>query len=203
MKSVIFLGKREHPGSPKDKWPDADLWGTTHSYTKYLKRCGPINDWDAWFDLHPFNPVPGYIGIKRRRPQTYRWYQTLAGPTDDAYRPLWLAETDPTIPAGKRFPTEQILAAFPKYQRWFVSQTDWMVAYAIMQGYERIILHGHGMKFEVTHMLDHCGMLVWMTVARERGIQVDIIGKSWYLGQAKPYGVSLDGWQPIRPGKVA
>lgn len=203
MKSVVFLGKRETKGSPKQQWPDADLWGTTHSYTRYLKRCGPIDDWDEWFDLHPFNRVPGYIGIKERRPDTFLWYQQLPGPSQPRYRPLWLAELDPSIKAGKRFPTEEVLAAFPEHKNWFICQTDLMMAYAILRGYEHIILHGHGMKFETSHMLDHVGMLVWMAVARERGIYVEIVGKSWYLGQAKPYGVSLDGWTPIRPGKVA
>jgi hypothetical protein len=206
MKSVIFLGKRTKPGSPKAQWPGAELWGTTHSFTKYRKRLGPIDDWDSWWDLHPFNPVPGYDGIKKRRLATYHWYQSLPGPGQPGYRPVWLAELDPTIPAGVRFPKEEILEQLRvpgETRRWFTCQVDLMLAYAIVKGFEHIILHGHGTKFgsktgELTHMIDHSGVLVWMTVARERGIKVTVVEPSWYVGPRKPYGISLDGWDSLR-----
>lgn len=204
MKTVIFLGKRKERGSPKLRWPGAELWGTTHSNQKWARKFGTVDDWDSWWDLHPFNTVPGYLGIKKRRPETYRWYQTLPGPGQPGYRPLWLSELDPTIPAGVLFPTTRVVNAFgAEARRWFTCQTDLMMAYAILEGYQHIILAGHCTKFETAHILDHVGMLVWMTIARERGIEVTIVKPSWYLGQAKPYGVSLDGWTPIRPGKVA
>ncbi len=203
-KGIIFLGKRRSRGSPKAQWPDYHLAGTTHSQQKWARKYGTVDDWDSWWDLHPFDAVPGYLGIKKRRPATYRWYQTLPGPGRPGYRPLWLSELDPTIPAGILFPSARVVNAFgPEARRWFTCQTDLMMAYAILEGYQHIILTGHCTKFEGTHILDHVGMLVWMTIARERGIEVTIVPPSWYLGQVKPYGVSLDGWTPIRPGKVA
>jgi len=196
MKTVIFLGKRKTAGSPLEQWPDAELWGTTHSNQKYAKQYGTVDDWHAWWDLHPFDPVPGYPGIKKKRQKTYRWYQTLPGPDQPGYRPLWLVELDPTIPAGVLFPKQRILDAFPRevHGRWFTCQVDLMMAYAILEGYEHIILHGHGISRELSHMVDHCGVLVWMTVARERGIQVTILPPSWYLGPKHPYGISPGHW---------
>jgi hypothetical protein len=206
MKEVIFLGKRKEHGSPSRRWPGAHLAGTTHSNQKYAKRYGTVDDWHSWWDLHPFNPVPGYDGIKKRRPSTYRWYQSLPGPGQPGYKPLYLAELDPTIPAGVLFPKQQILEELRvphETRRWFTCQVDLMMAYFIVQGYEHIILHGHGMKFgssnaQLTHMIDHCGVLVWMTVARERGIKVTVVEPSWYVGPRKPYGISLDGWDSLR-----
>jgi hypothetical protein len=200
MKSVVFLGKRRERGSPKSRYPGAELAGTTHSNQKYARRFGTVDDWDSWWDLHPFDPVPGYEGIKKRRPKTYLWYQTLPGPGEPGYRPLWLAELDPTIRAGKLFPKHQILEELqvsPETRRWFTCQVDLMMAYYIVNGYEHIILHGHGTKFEPTHMVDHCGVLVWMTLARERGVKVTILPPSWYLGMNKPYGISMDGWAKL------
>ena len=196
MKTVIFLGKRKTAGSPLAEWPGAELWGTTHSQQKYARRYGTVDDWHAWWDLHPFDPVPGYAGIKHKRAKTYRWYQTLPGPDQPGYRPLWLAELDPTIPAGVLFPRERILDAFARevHGRWFTCQVDLMMAYAILEGYEHIVLHGHGISRELGHMVDHCGVLVWMTVARERGIQVTIVPPSWYLGPQHPYGISAGNW---------
>ena len=135
MRTVVFLGKRTGPGSPKAQWPGCTLWGTTHSNQKW-RKYGTVDDWDAWWDLHPFNPVPGYAGIKQRRLKTYRWYQTLPGPDQPGYRPLWLVEPDPTIPAGVLFPKAEILAAFDRqlHGRWFTCQVDLMMAYAIHCG---------------------------------------------------------------------
>lgn len=199
MKEVIFLGKRKAAGSPLAQWPNAHLCGTTHSNQKYAKRYGTVDDWHSWWDTHPFNAIPGYKGIKLQRPATYRWYQTLPGPGQQGYRPLWLAELDPTIPAGTLFPTREVLEHFgPDLCRWFTCQVDLMMAYHIMMGYEHIILHGHGIGREPSHMVDHVGVPVWITVARERGIRVTIVPPSWYLGQNKPYGVTLGGWDRLR-----
>lgn len=196
MKTLVLLGKRTSRESPKVQWPGCHLAGTTHSNQKWAPKYGTIDDWDSWWDLHPFDPVPGYLGIKKRRPRTYRWYQTLPGPDQLGYRPLYLTELDPTIPAGVLFNKERILDAFSRdvHGRWFTCQVDLMMASAILDGYEHIVLHGHGTKFELAHMVDHCGVLVWMTVARERGVKVTIVPPSWYLGPKHPYGISPGHW---------
>ena len=205
MKTVIFLGKRKEVGSPKHKWPGAELWGTTHSNQKWAnvrnddgQKLGTVDDWDAWWDLHPFNQVPGYTGIKRKREKTYRWYQTLPGPDSPNFRPLWLAELDPTIPAGVLFPKERVLEAFKIDNEggrcWFTCQVDLMMAYAILEGYEHIVLHGHGVSAELDHMIDHVGIVYWIAVARERGIKVTVVPPSWYLAPKNPYGISAGNW---------
>lgn len=204
MKSVIFLGKRHAPGSPRAQWPEAELWGTTSSNVKYANKrdkhnrvIGTVDDWTEWFDLHPFNPVPGYAGIKRQRPSAYRWYQTLPGPNQPGYRPLWLYELDPTIPAGKLFPTQRVLDAFKiegESGGFFTCMVDLLFAYAILEGYEHIILHGHGVSRELQHMISHVGILYWIALARERGIKVSVIPPSWYIAPKNPYGVSAGNW---------
>lgn len=204
MKSVILLGKRQTPGSPRERWPDAELWGTTHSNVKYANKkdregrvIGTVDDWTAWWDLHPFNPVPGYEGIKRKRPAAYRWYQTLPGPGSPGYRPLWLAELEPTIPAGVLFPKQRILDAFTiegEGRSWFTCQVDLMMAYAILEGYQHIILHGHGISRDLKHMIDHVGIVYWIATARERGIKVTVVPPSWYLAPKQPYGISPGNW---------
>lgn len=204
MKAVIFLGKRMEPGSPRKRWPGAELWGTTDSNVKYARKrnkkgvvIGTVDDYTAWWDVHPLNPVPGYEGIKRKRPAAYRWYQSLPGPGRPGYRPLWLAELDPTIPAGVLFPKQRVLDAFSidgEAGGWFTCQVDLMMAYAILEGYQHIVLHGHGVSRELKHMIDHVGILYWIAVARERGIKVTVVPPSWYLAPKNPYGISAGEW---------
>lgn len=203
MKTVVFLGKRTAPGSPKAQWPGSHLAGTTNSNVKYAHKrdkdgrvIGTVDDYDSWWDLHPFDRVPGYEGIKRKRPAAYRWYQTLPGPEKRNYRPLWLAELDPTIPAGQLFPKERVLDAFKipgEGDGFFTCQVDLMMAYHILEGYEHIVLHGHGVSRELKHMIDHVGILYWIAVARERGIKVTVVAPSWYLAPKHPYGVDFSG----------
>lgn len=204
MKTVVLLGKRTSSESPKVRWPGCHLAGTTHSQQRWGPKYGPISDWDSWWDLHPFDPVPGYDGIKKRRLSTYRWYQTLPGPGEPGYRPLYLSELDPSIRAGVLFDKKRVLDAFPRerHGRWFTCMVDLLIANFILEGYEHIVLHGHGTKFDtgqgsvirMKHMIDHCGVLVWMTVARERGIKVTIVEPSWYVGPQNPYGISPGNW---------
>lgn len=204
MKEVIFLGKRHAPGSPRERWPNAELWGTTNSNVKYSHKrdkdgrvIGTVDDWTAWWELHPWDPVPGYEGVKRKRFGAYKWYQTLPGPKDPGFRPLWVAQLDPTIPAGVLFPKERVLDAFKipgEGNGWFTCQVDLMMAYAILEGYEHIVLHGHGVSKELKHMIDHVGIVYWIALARERGIKVTIVAPSWYLAPKNPYGVSAGNW---------
>ncbi len=195
MKSVIFLGKRRGSGSPRVHWPEAELWGTTHSNQKYRKH-GMIEDWTSWWDLHPVKSTSFYQGIKAKRPATYAWYQTLPGPDSPNYRPVWLLEKDPTIPASVVFPWERMVDAFripDEPGTWFTCQVDWMMAYAILEGYQHIILHGHGVSQEPAHMVAHRGILHWVTLARERGVKVTVVAPSWYRAPERPYGVAAGG----------
>lgn len=195
-KAVIFLGKRRNSASPKAQWPHAELWGTTHSNQKY-KRHGQILDWSAWWDLHPIGPTPFYRGIREKRPETLAWYKALPGPGAPNYRPLWLLEKDPSIPAGVVFPWQFVMDQFRidgEAGTWFTCQVDWMAAYAILEGYKHIILHGHGVSHEPQHMVAHRGILYWIAVARERGIKVTVVPPSWYLAPPEPYGVAAGGW---------
>jgi hypothetical protein len=204
VKTVIFLGKRTAPGSPLERWPGSALWGTTSSNVKYAHKrdkrgrvIGTVDDWTEWFDLHPFNPVPGYVGIKSRRPAAYQWYKTLPGPESPNYRPLWLYELDPKIPAGKLFPTERVLDSFKiegEPGGFFTCMVDLLFAHAIIEGYEHIVLHGHGVSRDLKHMVDHVGIVYWIALARERGIKVTVVPPSWYIAPKNPYGVSPGNW---------
>jgi len=196
MKEVIFLGKRKTPGSPKAQWPNAELWGVTHSQQKYHK-LGTVDDWDSWWDLHLIHKTAFYPGIKLKRRSTYNWYQTLPGPDSPHYRPLYLFELDPTIPAGVQFPIQEVLDAFPVLNgngAWYTCQLDWQFGFALLRGYEHIVLHGHGVSQEPQHMVAHRGILYWVTLARERGVKVTIVPPSWYLAPTAPYGIAAGGW---------
>lgn len=194
MRTVIFLGKRTAPGSPRALFPDADLWGVTHSNQKYA-RLGTVDDWTAWYDLHPVEPTPFYQGIRLLRPKTFAWYRTLPA----GGRPVVLLAHDARIPASVAFPSQAIMDAFPILGEpggWWSCQVDWMFAHALMLGYEHIVLAGHGVSEEPQHMIAHRGILYWVGFARGRGVQVTILPPSWYRAPAKAYGLAAGRWEP-------
>lgn len=210
MKEVIFLGKRREPGSPKLRWPEAHLAGTTHSNQKYPK-LGPIEDYDSWWDLHPFGPLKDktghvfYKGIRQRRPKTYAWYRTLPGPDEPGFRPLYLLEPDPTIRAGVIFPLADVRKEFAIFDEldqatpggWWTCQVDLMIAYHILLGYEHIILHGHGVSQDVKHFANHRGILYWVGYARGRGVRISVLAPSWYRAPLKAYPVETGALYPV------
>jgi hypothetical protein len=199
MKTVVMHGKVIKPISPKVQYPEAVLWGCTHTQQQYGKHHARLDDWDAWFDLHPVEKTKFYPGIKALRPKTYDWYKTLP----PGSRPLWMFEVDPSIPASVRFPRERILTAFPieddtgqtDVGHMLTCQVDWMMAHAILEGYEHIVLHGHGVSERPGHMVSHRGILYWIAVARGRGIRVTVHAPSWYRAPTRPYGITAGGWE--------
>lgn len=203
MKSIIVLGKRKAPGSPRATWPDSELAGTTGSNQKYQKRYGLIDDWTEWHDLHPINKTSFYPGIKALRPRTYDWFRKLPGPDDFGYRPLYMFEMngrtgglDPSIRAAVRFPIEEVLDHFPPDRYVYSCQLDWMLPFYLLRGYQRVVLAGHGVSRELEHMARHRGILAWIAVLRERGVEVVVQPPSWFI-PPKPYGIESGGvnWQ--------
>lgn len=195
--TVIFLGKRTKPGSPKRDYPGAHLWGTTHSNQRYT-QLGPIDDWDEWHDWHPIDPTPFYPGILARRPKTYAWYRTL--PVND--RPLVMLEHDDRIPASVGAPWRELAKIYgipnEAGHLWATCQVDWMMMEAEQRGYKRIILHGHGCRDQVEHFVAHRGILYWVGYMRGRGIEVVVLEPSWFRAPSKPYATEAGGWQARR-----
>jgi len=198
VNTVVIHGKVIKPISPKVQFPGADLWCCTHTQQQYGKFKSRIDDWDEWFEVHLVERTPFYDGVRIKRPKTLAWYRTL--PANG--RPLWMMDVDSTIPASKRFPIEEIEAAFPPDpgedgQQW-TCQVDYMIAFAILRGYQHIVLHGHGVRHgrtaaDMEHMLAHRGILYWIGFARGRRVRVTVLEPSWYRAPAKRYAYETGG----------
>lgn len=198
MKTVVIHGKVLQPVSPLVEFPGADLWGCTHTQQQYAKRGGSLSDWSEWYELHPLDPTPFYDGVIALRPKTYHWYRTLPGPGQPGFRPVYMLEHDDRIPASVRFPLEDVEAHFApdvdEGSRMWTCQVDYLMAYAIRRGYERIVLHGHGVSERPEHMVAHRGILYWIAVARTLGIRVTVLPPSWYRAPVKRYAYETGGW---------
>lgn len=178
-KTVIIHGKRISALSPKLRWPHAELWGVTRCNVLYWRESLP--DWDRWFDLHPVHPEAHHKGILAKRPEAWAWYCRQRGG-----RPIYLLEQHPEVPDSVAFPRQRIQEYF-KTTRFTVS-VDWMIGFAIAEGFERIILNGIGMRYEPDYQFAHQGILYWLGRAEGMGLDLVIEGASCYCAPEKVYG---------------
>src|SRR6266496_358730 len=148
MKTVIIHGKRVSIPSPRKGREECELWGVTRCNVKFWG--GQLHDWTRWFDIHPLTPVGLFKGIPQRRPKAWHWYRE-----QDGTRPLYLQapKTDEQrrlfnlVPGAVVFPLPLIQEAFPvsgQLNRTFICQTGMMIAFAVLEGFDRIILNGIG-----------------------------------------------------------
>jgi len=200
VKEVIILGKRREAASPLVRWPGAEFWGVSGSQQRYARKFPPLTDWTSWWDLHHVHKTEFHRGIREQRPRTYEWYKTLPGPESPDFRPLYTLEPHPSIPASIRFPREDVIGAFPELfddGRFMGScQVDLMMAYALMKGFEHIILSGHGTKMDALHAQQHKGILYWAGAARAMGVRVTMVAPSMYSAPPKIYGLEMGSWTP-------
>ncbi len=190
-RTVIIHGKRVSDLSPRHGRPECDLWGVTRGNDHFWGE--QLVDWTEWYDVHPLVPMGPFAGIPERRPATWDWYKK-----QDGTRPIYLMRpTSPReqdlfnqVPGAVPFPIEDLMDGFPIAGApctWFLCQVGMMIAKAIFNEYERIILNGVGVSFRVDFQHIHRDTLYWIAFARGIGIDVVVEGPSTYHAPQQIY----------------
>lgn len=162
--------------------PDLDLaaerWGTNN--VMWARYAGEFDQWTRWFDLHP------KAHILRRRPQAYAWYRQ-----QDGSRPIYLKEADPEVPGSVAFPFEAVRQHFctaTHDERDFWGSISWMLAFAIMEGFQQIDLLWFALMHD-QYTKQVPSTRYWIGQARGRGIATTVHGTSMLNPQGLMYGV--------------
>ena len=197
MKTIIIHGAKV---DGDDRYPkygrEAELWGCTRANTRHWGSR--LKDWDRWFDVHPLVKTHDFAGIPERRPEAWRWYCA-----QDGTRPIYLQAPEAhrvkreealarfnQVPGAKRFPIDRVQEMFPVRERWngpeeptrmFYCQVGMMLAFAIHEGGDPIVLNGIGQPRHMAHQHLHRDIGYWMGFARGLGIDVVIDGRSSFL----------------------
>ena len=178
MKTVELLGAGMTFGTIPPFDPSAERWGTNK--VMFARYGGVFNDWTRWFDVHPKEH------IQRRRPDAWGWYMR-----QDGSRPIYLKEADPDIPGSVAFPFEAVRTSFstPTHdERDFWGSISWMLALAIVEGFERIDLFWFVLGND-QYSKQVPSTRYWIGQARARGIDVRIHGDSALKPAPELYGV--------------
>jgi hypothetical protein len=117
---------------------------------------------DRWFDLHP--PLCFTMEIKNGR----RYYEWLKGLTT----PVYMQKHNQEIPASVKYPRERIQAEWPGIP--FGSQTAWMIALALAEGYDTIGLFGIHYQHDTEYFEQRANAELWVGIAYGRGAKVVI-----------------------------
>lgn len=142
-----------------------EVW-LSNSPTTTLIRCPrAINYWTRWFNLHSVKHMKGAY------PAGYSYYGTKA-----EGRPVYFLKVQPDVPTSIAFPREKIQAAFATKKgpnRYFTCSVAWLIAFAILEGFERIELWGFELRdSKLYYKLERPCVFYWIKQARDRGIEV-------------------------------
>lgn len=130
-----------------------------------------MNEWTRWFNLHSKEHM------LQKYPDTYIYYRKYA-----EGRPVYLQKAQSDVPSSVEFPRQQIQEFFATNKgpnRFFSCSACWMIALAIMEGFERIELWGFALRNDKRNP-GHCyeferpAFFYWVKQARDRGIEVTL-----------------------------
>lgn len=121
---------------------------------------GVLETYTRWFNVHTTRH------IKARHPNAYEWYTEQS-------KPVYLQQAEPDVPASIPFPRQAIQDHFGGI-KFFTCSVSWQLAFAIMEGFERIELWGFELRREHQYDWERPCFFYWVEQARSRGIDVFI-----------------------------
>jgi len=172
---VVIVGKAGgHNVAP---WlePGWEFWGLNEQFSGTF-GSPPLLLYDRWFQLHP----PAYLERHYRRgldDLNLLWSRKWG-------IPCYLDRVYPGIPDSVAFPKAEVEALTPL--GWYhASSMDWMLAFAIHEGFKKIILAGISVStYPVTDrepLSARAALEYWAGVAHGRGIELEVLGPKGHL----------------------
>lgn len=169
MRTVRILGMannlREMPPTPTgtEVWPSNSHRG----YVKCLPRIVAEGEWTRWFNLHSRKHMESAY------PMTVDWHIQ-----QDGTKPLYMQKFWSDIPGCVEFPRLKIQEHFATAKgpnRYFTCSVCWLVAFAVLEGFERIELWGFMLsntKPNEAYKFERPCVAYWIQEARNRGVEV-------------------------------
>lgn len=127
MKRVLMIGGAGTLSPVPPIVEDQERWGLNNLITlptgpKLFKGC------TRWFDVHHKDHIVG-----RRKANVWGWYRKLT-------IPLYLCEAYDDLPTSEAYPLAEVQDMFDG-TRLFTSSLDYMLAFALLKGFEEIELY--------------------------------------------------------------
>jgi hypothetical protein len=126
-----------------------------------------------WFELHSLEDLQGQLKHDTPYRLSYRRYLQFMLQLDC---PIYMQRTHEEIPNSVEYPLQAALDAFGKC---FTSTVSYLIALAILEGYETIGVWGIRLKIKTIYARQRPGVEYLLGVAKQRGIHI-------YLPKSSP-----------------
>lgn len=169
MKTVHIYGAARNLREAPAPDPGVEVW-LSNSPTTTMVRCPRAMDyWTRWFNLHSREHMV------KTYPAGFYYYGH-----HPAQKPVYLQKVQPDVPSSVVFPRENIQAMFATAKgpnRYFTCSACWLIAFAILEGFERIEMWGFELRDTKpggVYAFERPCVAYWIQQARDHGISV------WY-----------------------
>jgi hypothetical protein len=137
-----------------------------------------IPRWDVLFEMHKIEYVRQFAprdGATSEPSAHYTFLKSLPPAGDPAFRPVYMQQRHEDIPASVALPIKELSERFfPGEDPYFTSTPSYMIAMAIMEGYEEIGIYGIDLLQDEEYSYQRPGAEYLIGVARGMGIKVHV-----------------------------
>lgn len=170
--AIVGFASSTRDKAPFDD-PDWLIVGLNQLY-RYLPR------FDLWFEIH--NRAM-FLADAVRDSNYLGWLQSSPVP-------VIMCERQPDIPLSVRYPIERAIALTGR--DYFTSSPAFMVAYALLEGFEEVAIYGIDLIVGQEYDYQKACMEYWLGVATARGVKVTVPKESALLKSLSRYGYETE-----------
>ncbi len=164
------LGNAPLPGASTEVWCSNQWVGYRHRNQRYAEDpySGTPGMWTHWFNLHPIEWI--------QRDTKHEWERLTTLPMRGD-RPIYLQRAVAQVPGSVPFERKAIQQFFSTDGgktpfRFFAFSGAWLIARAVMLGFDKIELWGFEQRQEHRYAFERPCFFWWIEEARRRGIEV-------------------------------
>lgn len=193
IKSVRILGMADNLSEMPPTPPGVEVWASNShkGYRQKLPRILSDHEWTRWFNLH------SRAHMDATYPVTVKEFYTKL----DGSKPIYTQRLQPDFPGCLPFPGPEIQKFFGG-TRYFTCSVTWLIAFAIVLGFDRIELWGFRLsdgKPSERWKVERPCFFYWVQEARNRGIDVwyqpEIEALPFIVGDPNLYQGPLYGYE--------
>ena len=168
LKKVCIVGFAEsYKQAPFDD-PSYTIWGMNQLY-RWIPRA------DRWFEMHK-----DYLSDQVEDSDYLGWLK-------ECQIPIYMLQRDPAIPNSIAYPIDSVVASVVK-QYYFTSTVAYMLALAILEGFEQISIYGVDLAADSEYSYQKPNAEYLIGIATDRGIKVNVPVTSALMKQRYLYG---------------
>lgn len=156
-KVAIVGGGPSRRRAPFDD-PSWEIWGFSSRLYRYPRVT-------RWFELHAITDLRQQLAARKPGRRTFAGYMRFMR---RFHGPVYMQKAHPRIPRSVPFPMEELCKEFG---RCFTSTASYMIAFAIIEGFETIGLWGIDVKRR-EYLRQRPAIRYLLSLARQRGIEV-------------------------------